>query len=58
MVSAKLKPLILLFKSISKNRLVILVTHENDIAKFYADRIIEVSDGKIIKDYELSLIHI
>ena len=43
-----------IIKSISKNRLVILVTHENDIAKFYADRIIEVSDGKIIKDYENS----
>ena len=41
-----------IIKSISKNRLVILVTHENDIAKFYADRIIELSDGKIIKDYE------
>ena len=43
-----------IIKSISKNRLVILVTHENDIAKFYADRIIEVSDGKIVKDYENS----
>ena len=41
-----------IIKSISKNRLVILVTHENNIAKFYADRIIEVSDGKIVNDYE------
>ena len=41
-----------IIKSISKNRLVILVTHETDIAKFYADRIIELSDGKIVNDYE------
>ena len=41
-----------IIKSISKNRLVILVTHETDIAKFYADRIIELSDGKIVNDYK------
>lgn len=38
--------------SISKERLVILVTHEQDLAHFYASRIIEISDGKIIRDYE------
>ena len=27
-------------------------THEVDLAKFYADRIIEIVDGKIDKDYE------
>lgn len=41
-----------IIKAISKNRLVILVTHENDIAKFYADRIIEIEDGKIKNDYD------
>lgn len=41
-----------IIKSISKERLVLLVTHENDIAKFYADRILEIEDGKIVKDYE------
>lgn len=40
-----------IIKSISKERLVILVTHEQDLAKFYASRIIEVSDGVIVKDY-------
>lgn len=39
-------------KCISKKRLVILVTHEVNLAKFYADRIIELEDGKVIKDYE------
>ena len=41
-----------IIKSISKDKLVILVTHEVDLAKFYATRIIEVLDGKVIKDYE------
>ena len=41
-----------IIKSISKDRLVLLVTHEREIAKFYADRILEIEDGKIINDYE------
>ena len=40
-----------IIKSISKERLVLLVTHESDIAKFYSDRIIEIEDGTIKKDY-------
>lgn len=40
-----------IIKSISRDRLVILVTHEKDIAHFYSDRIIELSDGKVINDY-------
>ncbi len=40
-----------IIKAISKTRLVILVTHEVDLAKFYADRVIEIEDGSIIKDY-------
>lgn len=41
-----------IIRAISKDRLVILVTHEQDLAKFYATRIIEISDGKIINDYD------
>ena len=41
-----------IIKAISKDRLVILVTHETNLANFYASRIIEISDGKVIKDYE------
>lgn len=41
-----------IIKSISSKYLVILVTHEVELAKFYASRIIELQDGKIIKDYE------
>ena len=41
-----------IIKSISKDKLVILVTHEVPLAKFYATRIIEVLDGKVVKDYQ------
>lgn len=39
-----------ILKNISKECLVILVTHEKRIAKFFSDRIIEVCDGKIVRD--------
>jgi len=41
-----------IIKAISKEKLVILVTHEVDLAKFYATRILEMQDGKIVKDYK------
>ncbi len=37
-------------KAISKERLVLLVTHDKDMAYYYATRIIEIKDGCIIKD--------
>jgi len=41
-----------IIKEISKQKLVILVTHERELAHFYGDRIIEIRDGAIIKDYQ------
>jgi len=41
-----------IIKSISKDRLVILVTHEEDLANFYASRIIKISDGVITDDFK------
>ena len=41
-----------IIKAISKDRLVILVTHERSLAKFYASRIIEIKDGKVVNDYQ------
>ena len=41
-----------ILKKVSKECLVVLVTHERSIADFYADRIIEIEDGKIKSDYE------
>ena len=39
-----------IIKAISKDRLVILVTHESELAMFYASRILRIEDGKIISD--------
>ncbi len=39
-----------IIKSISREKLVILVTHEESLANFYADRIIRLRDGKVISD--------
>lgn len=39
-----------IIKTISKERLVILVTHERNLAEFYASRIIEVMDGTVTAD--------
>lgn len=39
-----------IIKAISRERLVILVTHEIELANFYADRIIQISDGLVVSD--------
>ena len=41
-----------LLRNISKECLVIVVSHEKRISKFFADRIIEIQDGQIKKDYK------
>ncbi len=38
------------FKKLSQDKLVIIVSHDREFAERYADRIIEMSDGKIITD--------
>lgn len=39
-----------LLKNISKEKLVIMVTHNPELAKVYSNRIIELKDGVVIKD--------
>lgn len=39
-----------LIRNIASERLVILVTHEEELARYYADRIIRIRDGKILSD--------
>ena len=39
-----------LLKKIAKERLVIMVTHNPDLAEEYANRIINIKDGKIVSD--------
>lgn len=41
-----------IIQKISKEKLVVLVTHEKELADFYANRIIQIVDGKIVNDYE------
>ncbi|XFA98231.1 ATP-binding cassette domain-containing protein [Candidatus Izemoplasma sp. B36] len=43
-----------IIKKISQSCLVILVSHERSLVDFYADRVIEITDGQIINDYENS----
>ena len=37
-------------KKLSKDKLVIMVTHNEELAKKYSDRIIKINDGKIVSD--------
>lgn len=39
-------------KKLSKERLVIVVSHDREFSETYADRIIELADGKVISDVE------
>ena len=39
-----------LLKKISKNKLVIMVTHNPELARSYSSRIINIKDGKIVSD--------
>ena len=39
-----------LLKAISRDRLVLLVTHEENLVDAFSDRVIELSDGKVISD--------
>lgn len=45
-----------LFKKISKEKLIICVSHDAEYAHKFADRIIEISDGKIIRDTNSNVI--
>jgi len=43
-----------IIKKISETCLVILVSHERDLVDFYADRVIEILDGKVVANQENS----
>lgn len=43
-----------LLKENKKDRHVIVVSHDKELAKKYADRIVEISDGKIVGDSKLT----
>lgn len=39
-------------KKLSKDKLVIVVSHDREFAESYGDRVIELKDGKVISDIE------
>ncbi|HEY8443282.1 MAG TPA: ABC transporter ATP-binding protein, partial [Clostridia bacterium] len=39
-------------KKLSKDKLVIVVTHDREYAEYYGDRVIEFKDGRVISDIE------
>jgi ABC-type lipoprotein export system ATPase subunit len=43
-----------ILKEISKDRLVIFITHDKEYADIYSDEVVHIKDGKIINDYELT----
>ena len=45
-----------ILKKISKKYLVVMVTHNEQLAEAYADRVIELFDGKIVKDSEKKIV--
>lgn len=46
------KQILRLLKKLSKDKLVVIVSHNLDDAREYADRIIELSDGHVVSDIE------
>lgn len=42
-----------LLKKVSKNSLVIVVSHDKEAANEYADKIIELRDGQVLNEYDL-----
>ncbi len=47
-----------MLKELSKDKLVIVVSHENSFAEKYADRIIRIIDGEVVEDVTLNDIDI
>jgi|GEM_PF-16663 len=45
-----------LLKELSKEKLVVMVTHELEFAQQYGDRIIELADGEIFNDHIINLV--
>ena len=43
-----------ILKKLSEEKLVIVVSHDREFAETYADRIVEMKDGKVVADYPVS----
>ncbi len=51
--SVTAESILMLLKKISKDRLVVLVTHEEEYAEMYSDEIVKLKDGKIVNNYQI-----
>ena len=47
-----------ILKELSKDKLIIVVSHEMDFAEKYADRIIRIVDGQVVEDITLSNVEV
>lgn len=56
--SATAKEILVLLKEISKSRLVVFVTHEEEYASEYSDHLIKLQDGRIINDYSMKQVSV
>lgn len=43
-----------ILKKLSEEKLVVVVSHDREFAETYADRIVEMKDGKVVADYPVS----
>lgn len=50
--SATGRQILTTLKKLSKDKLVIVVSHDREFAEQYADRIVELADGQVIRDVE------
>lgn len=48
------KEVLNILKKLSAEKLVIVVSHDREFAEEYADRIVEMKDGKVVADYSVS----
>lgn len=56
--STTAKEILTFLKEISKSRLVVFVTHEEEYASEYSDQLIKLQDGRIINDYSMKQVSI
>ncbi len=54
--SATATEILKLLKEISKYRLVIFITHDQEYADIYSDKVVQIKDGEIVNEYNLDVI--
>jgi len=52
--SSTAKDILDLLKKLSKDRLVVMVTHDEEAAVDYADKVVQIDDGTVVLDYRVT----